>query len=114
MCKIIDVKFSKPGKHGGAKKVVTGIDIFSNKKYQETFLHSSLIIFPKKNYLLMSIDDDLCHVIDEITGIYYEFEIKDESIKESYSKGLTIEVETLISRYSNIVKEEISDYRILD
>ena len=32
-CKIVDMSTSKTGKHGHAKVNLTGIDIFTNKKY---------------------------------------------------------------------------------
>ena len=34
-CKIIDYSTSKTGKHGHAKANITGVDIFTSKKYEE-------------------------------------------------------------------------------
>ncbi|CAL8319280.1 unnamed protein product [Boreogadus saida] len=34
-CKIVEMSTSKTGKHGHAKVNLTGIDIFSNKKYED-------------------------------------------------------------------------------
>lgn len=42
VCQVLKVDFSKPGKHGGAKKVATGRDLITDKKYIETFKHGSV------------------------------------------------------------------------
>ena|SRR3990167_564536 len=42
VCKIVNIKTSKPGKHGSAKKVVTGLDVLTDDKYVETFKNNSL------------------------------------------------------------------------
>jgi len=34
-CKIVEISVSKTGKHGHAKCAITGIDIFTNKKYED-------------------------------------------------------------------------------
>jgi len=34
-CKIVEMTMAKTGKHGGAKAHITGIDIFTDKKYEE-------------------------------------------------------------------------------
>lgn len=34
-CKIVELSVSKTGKHGHAKCAITGIDIFTNKKYED-------------------------------------------------------------------------------
>ena len=35
-CKVIDYSTAKPGKHGSAKATITGIDIFTNKKLEDS------------------------------------------------------------------------------
>lgn len=42
VCKLVNVAFSKPGKHGGAKKSVVGIDVINDKKLTESFRHGSI------------------------------------------------------------------------
>jgi hypothetical protein len=36
-CKVVDMSTSKTGKHGHAKVNMTGVDIFTGKKYEELF-----------------------------------------------------------------------------
>lgn len=60
-CKVIDMAISQPGKHGGAKNTVTGLDILNDKKCKETFNHHSHIIVPevvRNVYNLMYIGDE--------------------------------------------------------
>jgi len=59
-CKIVDMKTSKTGKHGGAKIKFTGIDIFTSKKYEEISqsTHNMLkVIVKKTDYIIIGIDD---------------------------------------------------------
>ena len=60
-CKIVDVKTSKTGKHGHAKCNITGIDVFSAKKYNEVHPgHIVLAAFDlsKNEYEVANIDVD--------------------------------------------------------
>ena len=36
-CKVTAFSTAKPGKHGSAKAMITGKDIFTDKQYEETF-----------------------------------------------------------------------------
>lgn len=45
-CKVIDYTTSKPGKHGSAKANITGIDIFTGKKYEDAFPTSATVYVP--------------------------------------------------------------------
>lgn len=40
-CKVVNIARSKPGKHGHAKVVLTGIDIFTGKKHDDGVRYSS-------------------------------------------------------------------------
>jgi len=59
-CRINKVNLSRPGKHGHAKKLVVGVDVITDKKYEEIFTHHSNIVEPKLKrtvYQLSYIDD---------------------------------------------------------
>lgn len=60
-CKVIEITTSKTGKHGHAKASITGIDIFTGKKYQDVSPTSHNMTKPvveNKNYILCDITDD--------------------------------------------------------
>ena len=60
-CKVVSFSTAKTGKHGAAKAMVTGIDIFSSNKYECTFSTSENVDAPvvqKKEYTLVNIDDE--------------------------------------------------------
>jgi translation initiation factor 5A len=60
-CKVMDFSTAKTGKHGAAKAMVTGIDIFTSNKYEGTFSTSENVDAPvtqKKEYTLTFIDDE--------------------------------------------------------
>ena len=67
-CKITELNISKTGKHGCAKAVVTGKDIFTDKKYTCTFATSDKVQVPVIKtlaYQLNNIDDGYMDLMDE-------------------------------------------------
>ncbi|KAA8494222.1 Eukaryotic translation initiation factor 5A [Porphyridium purpureum] len=60
-CKIVDYSTSKTGKHGHAKANITGIDIFTNKKYEDvcpTSHNMQQPIVNRKDYQLIDVDEE--------------------------------------------------------
>ena len=45
-CKVTAFSTAKPGKHGSAKAMITGKDIFTDKQYEETFGTGDMIPVP--------------------------------------------------------------------
>ena len=45
-CKVTQFSTAKPGKHGSAKAMITGKDIFTDKQYEETFGTGDMIPAP--------------------------------------------------------------------
>lgn len=45
-CKVTDYSTAKPGKHGSAKATIVGIDIFTNKKIEDTAPTSATMQVP--------------------------------------------------------------------
>merc|ERR1719183_1260731 len=60
-CKCTAMSTAKPGKHGSAKAMITGKDIFTDKQYEETFGTGDMIPAPivnKTEYQLLDIGAD--------------------------------------------------------
>ena len=60
-CKVVSFSTAKTGKHGAAKAMVTGIDIFTAQKYECTFSTGDMVDAPvvtKTDYTLINIDED--------------------------------------------------------
>jgi len=60
-CKVVSFSTAKTGKHGAAKAMVTGIDIFSSNKYECTFSTGENVDAPvveRKEFTLNFIDDE--------------------------------------------------------
>lgn len=66
-CKVIFLATSKPGKVGLPKASITGIDIFTNKKYEEIIPLSRKIQIPIVNITEFEVadiaEDDFAHLI---------------------------------------------------
>ncbi len=60
-CKVVSFSTAKTGKHGAAKAMVTGIDIFTAQKHECTFSTGDMVDAPvvvKTDYTLINIDDE--------------------------------------------------------
>jgi len=60
-CKIVEMSTSKTGKHGHAKVHMVGIDIFTQRKYEDICPSTHNMMVPsvtRKEYTLMDISDD--------------------------------------------------------
>merc|ERR1712151_1038513 len=67
-CKVAEVTTSKTGKHGHAKASITGIDIFTGKKYEDSVPTSHNVDCPnvtKTEYTVISVDDDYVTLMDD-------------------------------------------------
>merc|ERR1719230_563646 len=60
-CKVTAFATAKPGKHGSAKAMITGKDIFTEKQYEETFGTGDMIPCPvvkKTEYTCIDVTDE--------------------------------------------------------
>ena len=59
-CKVTDVSTAKPGKHGSAKVILKGKDIFTGKVYECTYHSGDMVDAPickRDEYMLLNIED---------------------------------------------------------
>eukprot|EP00357_Protocruzia_adherens_P029484 CAMPEP_0115022370 /NCGR_PEP_ID=MMETSP0216-20121206/31511_1 /TAXON_ID=223996 /ORGANISM="Protocruzia adherens, Strain Boccale" /LENGTH=158 /DNA_ID=CAMNT_0002395043 /DNA_START=65 /DNA_END=541 /DNA_ORIENTATION=- len=67
-CKIVEITTSKTGKHGHAKANITGLDIFTNKKYEDSCPTSHNMDVPvvvRKEYQVINIDGDYVELMND-------------------------------------------------
>lgn len=60
-CRVVDYSTSKTGKHGHAKAHIVGLDIFTNKKYEDmcpTSHNMEVPIVTRQEYQVLDIDSD--------------------------------------------------------
>lgn len=101
-CKVTSVAFSKPGKHGGAKKVVTGIDVITDKKHEQSFHHGSVITVPsivRTTFPLNYIEDnEYLHVTNSLQEQEMHYMDANDAngipqkLIEAYEQGSTLDV----------------------
>jgi len=117
-CKIIEIATSKTGKHGHAKVNITGIDIFSGKKYQESSPTSHNLMQPiitKQDYQLIELDEDHFLTLLDENGIVREDLSLDNDenesnnrLKEDFKNGKEI----IVTIQKCIQKEKVISYKI--
>ena len=56
-CKVTEYSTAKPGKHGSAKATIVGLDIFTNKKYEDTAPTSANVGVPIINKVELEVAD---------------------------------------------------------
>jgi translation initiation factor 5A len=60
-CRVVSFSTAKTGKHGSAKAMISGIDVFTSNKYECTFSTSDNVDAPvikRLEYNLINIEDD--------------------------------------------------------
>jgi len=66
-CKVTETSTAKPGKHGSAKVILKGKDIFTTKVYECTFHAGDMVDAPitkRIEYTLLNIDGDALELLD--------------------------------------------------
>lgn len=115
-CKVMSETTSKTGKHGHAKKIVTGIDIFTEKKHIMTFSTADTLEVPivrTKDYQMLGLDDDgYLDLLDDSGNQISEYRLPDNdlgsTIRTKYDNGddLIITVKTALGE-SMIVDHKV-------
>lgn len=89
-CKIVEMTTSKTGKHGHAKVHLVGIDIFTQKKYEDICPSTHNMDVPRvnrKDYQLTNIDDGYLCLMDDGGDMREDLKIPDGDLgKEIQAK----------------------------
>ena len=88
-CKVTEYSTAKPGKHGSAKATIVGLDIFTNKKHEDTAPTGATVQVPvvtKTEYEVADVDED-----DFVSAIMEDGDLKtdlklDSGESETYNE----------------------------
>ena len=67
-CKITGISHAKPGKHGSAKAIIQGNNLFDGKTVEQSFSTGDMVACPivtRKEYLCLGVDDDHLSLLDD-------------------------------------------------
>lgn len=91
-CKVTHQSHAKTGKHGSAKVMLTGEDIFTHKKYECTYGSGDMVPAPlvtRKEYTLIDIDeDDFMMLMDEVGNIKEDVKLPEHEWCEDFVKTM--------------------------
>ena len=121
-CKITEISTSKTGKHGHAKSNITGLDIFTGKKYVDLSPTSHTMYVPvikNTEWELCDIDDEnYCSLIDENGTMKEDLKLPDENyspdsklgsnIKDKFNNEIDLFV-TVLSSPNKVDAKELSE-----
>jgi translation initiation factor 5A len=89
-CKIVEMSTSKTGKHGHAKVHMVGIDLFTNKKYEDICPSTHNMNVPhvsRKDYQFLGVcDDEYLSLMDDSGEIREDIKIPDGDIGQEILK----------------------------
>jgi translation initiation factor 5A len=118
-CKVTDTTTAKPGKHGSAKVILTGKDIFTTKVYNCTFHAGDMVDAPivkRIEYTLLNIDDDTLELLDNNGEIKADINLPEQEhlsdcrkmIKDLFEEG---KKECLVTVLGALGKESVIECR---
>ena len=102
-CKVTQVNLSRPGKHGHAKKAVIGIDVITDKKYEEIYTHHTTgnkipLKIERKPYKLNYSDDDgYMSLMDDNTEIREDLSLGEDDIARQIQKMMDADKEVIVT-----------------
>ncbi|ORZ13733.1 eukaryotic translation initiation factor 5A [Absidia repens] len=113
-CKIVDMSTSKTGKHGHAKVHLVGIDIFTNKKYEDLSPSTHNMDVPhviRNEYALINIDDGFLSFMLADGSTKDDVKLPDnetgEKLQEEFDEGK----ELLVSVVSSMGEEHALTFK---
>mmetsp|Transcript_62928 Transcript_62928/g.137880 ORF Transcript_62928/g.137880 Transcript_62928/m.137880 type:complete len:158 (+) Transcript_62928:75-548(+) len=115
-CKVIEVTTSKTGKHGHAKANITGLDIFTNKKYIDISPTSHNMVAPfvtVSSYSLTDISEDgYCSVMDDAGEMREDLKLPSGEVGESITKEFEDGKEVVVMVTKAMESEVITSFKL--
>lgn len=110
-CKIVEMSTSKTGKHGHAKVHMVGLDIFTNKKYEDicpSTHNMNVPVVSRIEYQLNDIqDDDYLDMMDDKNEPRCDLKLPDSDvgreIRAKFSAGENLNVTVLKAMNEEVV-----------
>ncbi|KAM6917689.1 eukaryotic translation initiation factor 5A-2 [Lycodopsis pacificus] len=93
-CKIMEMSTSKTGKHGHAKVHLTGLDIFTQKKYEDICPSTHNMDVPhvtRKDYQVIDVSEGFLGLLDDAGTIREDLKVPDtdvgKEIQQKFENG---------------------------
>eukprot|EP00275_Glaucocystis_incrassata_P001108 EC121828.1.p1 GENE.EC121828.1~~EC121828.1.p1 ORF type:complete len:158 (+),score=32.63 EC121828.1:83-556(+) len=111
-CKVVETSTSKTGKHGHAKVHFVGIDIFTNKKYEDLCPSSHNMDVPnvgRTDYNLLDIDgDNFCTLMDSKGETKSDLRVPEGELGDLLKKQFEDGKELVVTVVGAMNEEQIS------
>jgi translation initiation factor 5A len=99
-CRIVDISTSKTGKHGHAKANITGIDVFTGKKYEDVCPTSHNMSCPnvsRTEYSLLDISGDSLSLMADDGSTREDLNLPEDEelakgLKEAFEAGRSLAI----------------------
>ncbi|XP_046871715.1 eukaryotic translation initiation factor 5A-1-like isoform X1 [Hypomesus transpacificus] len=107
-CKIVDMSTSKTGKHGHAKVHLVGLDIFTNKKYEDICPSTHNMEVPhikRLDYQLLNITDGYLSLMSTNGDVREDLKLPESDLGKEIEKKFDASEDILITVLSAIDEE---------
>ncbi|XP_008306100.1 eukaryotic translation initiation factor 5A-1 [Cynoglossus semilaevis] len=99
-CKIVEMSTSKTGKHGHAKVNLVGIDLFTNKKYEDMCPSTHNMDVPsikRTDYQLLNIDNGYMSLLADSGDIREDLRVPDTDVGKEIDTKFSAGEEFLVT-----------------
>ena len=119
-CKVTETSTAKPGKHGSAKVILKGKDIFTAKVYECTFHAGDMVPAPivkRTEYTLLNLEDTALELLDKDGEVKSDVNLPEadhlsdvaKDIKRIFEEGKKECLVTVIAALDNEVVTEVRE-----
>ncbi|XP_063355384.1 eukaryotic translation initiation factor 5A-1-like [Pelmatolapia mariae] len=109
-CKIVDMSTSKTGKHGHAKVHLTGLDIFTQKKYEDICPSTHNMDVPnitRKDYQVIDVADGFLALMDDNGETREDLKLPDSDLGKEIERRFTNGDQFMVSVLKAIDEEHV-------